>query len=183
MFRNEITTGYQEVRSPNWVYFSSSPRLTEYRAITYWREALHSASRKWGFMYPSARLKPISPVVSLKDIEPAPCPLVFVSSSRARGAHAGEVGVRAALRLRQEIIFQQTHSHRSHADLFDFDGSDNSLPEHECIELPYRIGVFYPVISPLLCASLCFFNGFCWSGAPHGWSSSLYSGCWPGQLV
>jgi hypothetical protein len=50
-------------------------------------------------------------------------------------------------------------------DLFDFDGSDNSRPEHECIELPYRIGVFYPVISPLLCASLCFFNGFCWSGA------------------
>ena len=91
-------------RSPNWAYFSSSPRLTEYRAITYWREALHSASRKWGFMYPSARLKPISPVVSLKDIEPAPCPLVFVSSSRARGAQAGEAAANAALRLRQETV-------------------------------------------------------------------------------
>ena len=87
-------------------------------------------------------------------------PARSASVSRARGAHEEEAGVSAVRQLfRQQVLEKRILIDRM-PDLFDFDGSDNSRPEHECIELPYRIGVFYPVISHFLCTALCFFNGF-----------------------
>jgi hypothetical protein len=68
-------------------------------------------------------------------------------------------------------------------DLFIFDGSDYSRPEHECIELPFRIGVFYPVISHFHCTACASSMAFYWSGALHGRSSSLYLGLLAGTFV
>jgi hypothetical protein len=67
-------------------------------------------------------------------------------------------------------------------NLFDFDGSDYSLSEYKRIEPQRWISVFYPEISHLFRTALCLFNGFCWSGAPHGRSSCRYSGLLAGTI-
>jgi len=110
-------------------------------------------------------------------------PARSASVSRARGAQEGGVGVSVNLRLHQEIFFRQIHPHRSHTDLFGFDGGDNCRMEHECIEPQRWIGVFYPMEPYLFRTALCFINDFCWSGALQGWSSSLDFGLLAGTFV
>jgi len=117
-----------------------------------------------------------------QEREPAPCPLVLrpypelaehMKRKRERAQCVNFFGKQV---LNKRILIDRM------PDLSDIDGSDYSRLELECIEPPYRIGVLYSVISHFLCTALCFFNGFCWSDAPHGWSSYLYFGMLAGTI-
>ena len=67
-------------------------------------------------------------------------------------------------------------------DLFNFDGGDYCRPEHECIELPFRIGVFLSSDIPFSLHSAVLLQWLLLADAPQGWSSSLYFGLLAGTF-